>query len=69
MVARIPWPLAVAVAIARFVLSLFTIAKRFTRSLYNGNISFWLISQRIMPLVAVVIPIHIAFQQMRLLDT
>ncbi len=69
VVVRVPWPLAIAVAIALFVLSLFTIAKRFTRSLDNGNISFWLISQRIMPPVAVVIPIYIAFQQVRLLDT
>jgi multiple sugar transport system permease protein len=65
----VPWPLAVAVAIALFILSLFTIARRFKRALSNNDIAFWLISQRILPPVAVVIPIYVVFQQLRLLDT
>lgn len=69
IVLRLPWTLAVAVALALFIISLFTIAKRFKRSLGNSDIAFWLISQRIMPPVAVVIPIYIVFQQLRLLDT
>lgn len=64
-----PWQLAIASAVAIFVISLLTIARRFQRALSNSDIAFWLISQRIMPPVAVVIPIYIVFQQLRLLDT
>ena len=35
----------------------------------NDDIAFWMISQRILPPVAVVIPIYILFQQVELLDT
>jgi multiple sugar transport system permease protein len=69
VVLRVPWVLAVAVAVALFIISLLTISKRFKRSLANSDIAFWLISQRIMPPVAVVIPIYIVFQQLKLLDT
>lgn len=65
----VPWVLAIAVAVALFIVSLLTIARRFQRALSNRDIAFWLISQRIMPPVAVVIPIYIVFQQLRLLDT
>lgn len=65
----VPWALAVIVAAALFVVSLFTIARRFERVLGNSDIAFWLISQRILPPVAVVIPIYVVFQQLRLLDT
>ncbi|MCS6773196.1 MAG: carbohydrate ABC transporter permease [Anaerolineae bacterium] len=64
-----PWQISVAAALALFILSLLTIARRFQRALNNNDIAFWLISQRIMPPVAVVIPIYIVFQQLRLLDT
>jgi len=66
---HIPWVIAVVVALTLFVISLFTLAKRFRRSLGNSDIAFWLISQRILPPVAVVIPIYIVFQQLHLLDT
>jgi len=39
------------------------------RALRNNDIAFWMISQRILPPVAVVIPIYLLFQQLRLLDT
>jgi multiple sugar transport system permease protein len=65
----VPWPVAVVSGIAVFILLLQTIAKRFTRSLQNSDIAFWLISQRMLPPVAVVIPIYVLFQQLRLLDT
>ena len=44
-------------------------ARRFPASASNNDIAFWLISQRILPPVAVVIPIYIMFQQVGLLDT
>ena len=65
----VPWPVAVAAGLSVFVLLAQTIGRRFQRALGNGDIAFWLISQRILPPVAVVIPIYVLFQQLRLLDT
>lgn len=65
----LPWPLAVIVALLLFLLLGLTIGRRFKRALGNHDIAFWMISQRILPPVAVVIPIYILFQQLRLLDT
>lgn len=71
----VPWLIAVISAIALFLILLNTIAKRFKRSLANSDIAFWLISQRMLPPVAVVIPIYVLFQQLgtatgvQLLDT
>ena len=45
------------------------LARRFQRALGNNDIAFWLISQRILPPVAVVMPIYVLFQQLHLLDT
>ncbi|MCG8349605.1 MAG: carbohydrate ABC transporter permease [Chloroflexales bacterium] len=65
----VPWPVAVAAALAVFVLLVQTIGRRFRRTLGNDDIAFWMISQRILPPVAVVIPIYILLQQVGLLDT
>lgn len=64
-----PLLLLLASAAALFFLALKPLAKRFPKSLGNNDIAFWLISQRILPPVAVVIPIYIMFQQIGLLDT
>lgn len=64
-----PWPIAAAAGIAVFVLLLQTVAKRSKRGVGNDDIAFWMISQRMLPPVAVVIPIYIFFQQLQLLDT
>lgn len=64
-----PWQVAVIAGIALFILLLQTIGKRFKRSLGNQDIAFWLISQRMLPPVAVVIPIYVLFQRLGLLDT
>ncbi len=69
IMAGAPWQLALVVAAAVFVLLLQTIGKRFRRALGNNDIAFWLISQRMLPPVAVIIPIYILFQQLDLLDT
>ncbi|MBU6358970.1 MAG: carbohydrate ABC transporter permease [Chloroflexota bacterium] len=59
----IGWMLAIAVALVLFIISLLTLSRRvFKKSLDNGNIAFWLISQRIMPPIASVIPIYFFFQ-------
>jgi multiple sugar transport system permease protein len=65
----VPWQIAIAVGIALFILLLQTIARRFKRALANNDIAFWLISQRMLPPVAVVIPIYVLFQRFGLLDT
>jgi multiple sugar transport system permease protein len=46
-----------------------TIGRRLGRSLKNDDIAFWLISQRMLPPVAIVIPIYVLFQRIGLLDT
>ena len=65
----VPWQIALIVTGILFFLGFQTIGRRFKRSLSNNDIAFWLISQRMLPPVAVVIPIYILFQQLKLLDT
>lgn len=69
VVLGVPWPIAVIVGVALFVLLLQTVGRRFGKALKNSDIAFWLISQRMLPPVAVVLPIYILFQQLHLLDT
>jgi multiple sugar transport system permease protein len=65
----VPWVLAVVAALAVLALLLQTIGKRFRRALGNNDIAFWMISQRMLPPITVVIPIYVLFQQLGLLDT
>jgi multiple sugar transport system permease protein len=65
----VPWTIALAAAIAMFIILLQTIGRRFKRALGNNDIAFWMISQRMLPPIAVVIPIYILFQRLHLLDT
>ena len=69
VVLSVPWQIAVAASLAIFVIILLTIGRRFKRSLGNDDIAFWMISQRMLPPIAVVIPIYILFQRLNLLDT
>jgi len=65
----VPWVLAVVAALAVFALLVQTIGRRFRRALGNNDIAFWMISQRMLPPITVVIPIYVLFQQLGLLDT
>src|SRR5262245_63290822 len=65
----VPWSIAVPAGGALFLLSWQTIRRRFHRTLANEDIALWIISQRILPPVAVVIPIYVLFQRLGLLDT
>jgi multiple sugar transport system permease protein len=65
----VPWQLAVASGVAVFALLAQAIGRRFRRTLANDDIAFWLFSQRILPPIAVVIPLYVLFQQIGLLDT
>jgi multiple sugar transport system permease protein len=69
IVAGVAWVLGVVAGLAVFVLLSQTVAKRFRKALGNDDIAFWMISQRMLPPVAVVIPIYIFFQQLGLLDS
>jgi multiple sugar transport system permease protein len=64
-----PIPIAFAAAAAIFFLLAQTIGRRFQRTLANSDIAFWLISQRILPPIAVAIPLYVLFQQAGLLDS
>ncbi len=69
LIQRWALPLAALAGLALFVLLLQTVARRLKRAVGNDDIAFWMISQRMLPPVAVVIPIYIFFQQLQLLDT
>jgi multiple sugar transport system permease protein len=56
-------------AVACFLLLAKLLIGRFRRAISNRDIAFWIVSQRILPPVAVVIPIYVLFQNLGLLDT
>lgn len=61
--------LSVVVALAVYTLIAQTIGQRFKGSLGNNDIAFWLISQRMLPPVAVIVPIYVMYQNVGLLNT
>ncbi len=65
----VPWLIAVLVAVALFVFLALSIGRRFKRALGNDDIAFWMVSQRILPPVTVVVPVYVLFQHLGLLDT
>ncbi|MBI3976248.1 MAG: carbohydrate ABC transporter permease [Armatimonadetes bacterium] len=65
----VPWQAGVASAVVLFLLLRKEAGGRVSRSFGNDDIAFWIISQRILPPVAVVIPIYVMFQRLHLLDT
>jgi multiple sugar transport system permease protein len=65
----VPWSVAVGAALALFLLFLSTIGRRFRAALGNSDIEFWMISNRILPPVVVVLPIYLMFQNLGLLDS
>jgi len=67
--AGVPLPIAGASAVAIFLILAGAVSRRFKRAVGNADIAFWLISQRILPPVAVVIPIYVFYQNLGLLNT
>jgi multiple sugar transport system permease protein len=63
------WQIAVPSGIAVFILLAQGIGRRFKGTMGNADIAFWLISQRMLPPVTVIIPIYILYQQLGMLDT
>jgi multiple sugar transport system permease protein len=54
---------------AVFVILAQTIGRRSSWALANSDIAFWLISQRILPPIAIAVPLYVLFQQVGLLDS
>ena len=65
----VAWQLAVAAGGAIFVIAVLALRRAPSPRLGNGDILFWIISQRILPPVVAALPIYIMFQQLGLLDT
>lgn len=66
---NIHWSITSAVALALFFLLARALGKHFKSTLGNGDILFWIISQRILPPVVVVIPVYMMFQAVGMIDT
>ncbi|PYM35468.1 MAG: carbohydrate ABC transporter permease [Candidatus Rokuibacteriota bacterium] len=66
---NVRWEIAVPAGGGLFLVLWSTTRRRFHRSMANEDIALWMISQRILPPVAVVIPIYVLFQRLGLLDT
>ena len=69
IVLSVPWYIAFVVALALYFLLALTIGRRFKRGLGNSDIAFWLVSQRMLPPIIVILPIYVMFQQLHLLNT
>jgi multiple sugar transport system permease protein len=67
--AGVPWWASTAVGLALFFLMVRAFGKHFVGTLGNADILFWIISQRILPPIVVVIPVYVMFQSVGLLDT
>ncbi len=67
--AGIPWWASAPVALAFFFFLARALRGWFKMSLGNGDILFWIISQRILPPIVVVIPLYVMFQAVGMLDT
>jgi multiple sugar transport system permease protein len=63
------WAVSGSVALALFFLLARSLGKHFKAHLGNGDILFWMVSQRILPPIVVVIPIYMMFQAVGLVDT
>jgi len=61
--------LTLAVSVALFFLLARAVGRLYSAKLKNGDILFWIISQRILAPIVVVVPIYMMFQSVRLLDT
>jgi multiple sugar transport system permease protein len=63
------WAAVGSVALALFFLFVRAVGKHFTSTLGNGDILFWIISQRILPPVVVIIPVYMMFQEVGMIDS
>jgi multiple sugar transport system permease protein len=66
---NVKWMITSAVGLALFFFLVRAIGKSFKNTLGNNDILFWIISQRILPPIVVIIPVYMMFQAVGLLDT
>lgn len=66
---HVDWRIAAVAALAIFFLAARALGRYWRAHLGNGDILFWMISQRILPPVVAALPIYVMFQQLGLLDT
>lgn len=66
---RVPWWGTTSVALALFFFLVRAVGRHYKMRLSNGDILFWIISQRILPPIVVVIPLYVMFQAVKMLDT
>jgi multiple sugar transport system permease protein len=69
MFGHVDWRIAALVGVGLFIFLLRALGRFFRRHLANGDILFWIISQRILPPVVAALPIYVMFQKLDLLDT
>lgn len=65
----VDWKISIAVALALWFFLAKSIGRGFKKSVGNGDILFWMISQRILPPIVTVVPIYMMFQTLNMLDT
>ena len=65
----VDWRIAAAVALVLFLFLARAAGRTMNGALGNGDILFWIISQRILPPVVAALPIYVMFQTLGLLDT
>lgn len=65
----VDWKISIAVAMALWFFLVKSIGRGFKKSVGNGDILFWMISQRILPPIVTVIPVYMMFQTLNMLDT
>ncbi len=65
----VPWWASAVIALALFYFLVRAVGRYYRMHLSNGDILFWIISQRILPPIVVIIPIYVMFQAVRMLDT
>lgn len=65
----VAWQIILPITLLIYLLLAQTLGRRFKHTVGNDDIAFWLISNRILPPVAVILPIFILFQQFGLLNT
>lgn len=74
IVAGLPWYAALPIMIAVFAMLLLAQrgrnqTRRTAGKIGNNDIAFYMVSQRMLPPIAVILPIYVMYQQLRLLNT
>jgi multiple sugar transport system permease protein len=66
---KVNWMLVTAVGLGLFFFLVRAVGKHYKSALSNNDILFWIISQRILPPIVVIIPVYMMFQAVGLLDS